>query len=303
MRIRVGGKILAIIIGGFTGLSQGMTYEPFQTCTDTAQVDSIRITTWVDSLETAPPPYRSLETFAYHAGTCMPAKDVYEAYWMGSPEIGNCTLRSGNRINDCVTMKDNGTKREVTMYYAASGKVDSTLIVETPKDLSRFPKETTLIRYLAETGYDLIRMDLRDGNGPWSQIMQDSIVTKGTGKVIYTKGEVNTVTTCLANGNTYACTPVAAGSGGESQKQVWYLTGGRVDSLSYYDLKGVHIGTDKWFWSARSGNSTAIKARISSPWSARPGTVFDMAGRKLPGSDRSRTRFVIFGAPMKAAGD
>jgi hypothetical protein len=297
LRVQVGFKMLAISIGGLTGLSQGMIYDPFQTCAETAQVDSIQITTWVDSLESGPPPYRSLERFAYHAGTCMPSQDVYDAYWMGSPEIGNCTLRPGGRINDCVTMMDNGTKREVTTYYAATGKTDSTLIVETPKDLGRFPKETTLIRYLAKTGYDLIQMELRDGNGPWSRIMQDSIVAKGTGKVIYTQGEVNAVTTCVADGKTYACTPVGTSSDGELRKQVWYLTGERVDSLRYYDPKGVYLETDKWFWSPRSINSTAIKARAASPRMAGPGTVFDAAGRKLPEAERARARFMILGAP------
>jgi hypothetical protein len=294
MRLPVDRKMFSAFIGCLMGVSQGMTYEPFQTCTETAQVDSTEITTWVDTLETDPPPYLSRETFGYRAGTCMPAKDVYDAYWMGSPQVGNCTLRPAGRINDCVTMMDNGTKREVTMYYAAGGKVDSTLIVETPEDNS-LPKETTLIRYLAKTGYDLIRTDLRDGNGPWSQILQDSIVTKGTGKVIYTKGDVNTVTTCIADGNTYACTPVGTSSYGELEKQVWYLTGGRVDSLGTYDLQGVHIGTEKWFWSARSGNSAAVKARVSSPWMARSGTVFDVAGRRLPEPDRIRKIFTVEG--------
>jgi hypothetical protein len=192
---------------------------------------------------------------------------------------------------------DNGTKREVTNYYAANGKADSTLIVETPQDLDRFPKETTLIRYFAKNGYDLIRMQLRDGNGPWSQILQDSIVTTGTGKVIYTTGDENTVTTCVADGNTYTCTPVGTSSYGDLRKQVWYLNGGRVDSLRYYDLQGVLIESDAWFWSARPAAPTANKARISSPWMARPEAAFDVAGRKLPEPDRTRRSIIMVGIP------
>jgi hypothetical protein len=293
MHIQVNYKLLPIFIGGLFGLSRGMIFEPFETCMESAQVDSIRSTTWVDSLETAPPPYRSHETFAYHAGTCMPAQDVYDAYWMASPVIGTCTLRPGTRIDDCVAMLDNGTRREVTNYYAADGKADSTLIVETPQDLDQFPKETTLIRYLAATGYDLIRVQLRDGNGPWSQILQDSIVTTGTGKVIYTKGDENTVTTCVSDGNTYTCTPVGTSSYGELRKQVWYLSGGRVDSLRSYDLQGVLIESDIWSWSPRSASPTAMKTRISSRRMADPGAAFDVAGRRLAEPGRAQRRFII----------
>jgi hypothetical protein len=291
--MQVNGKILAAFIGCFMSVSQGMIYEPFATCAESAKVDSIQEWIWVDSaMGSAPPPYRSLYTVAYQPGTCLPARDFFKGYWMEKPNIGTFTLRPGTGTVDYVVALGDGTRLTGTTYFRASGKMDSTEYTENVRDRSgKIVMQTTRSRFLAKSGYELAQVLVREGTGPWTQVQQDSIVPNDAGKTVYSKGEVNAVTPCVADGNTYACTPVGTGSSGELPKQVWYLTGERVDSLRYYDPGGVLLQTDKWFWSGRAATRAIRKARIGSPRTAGPGTAFDVAGRKLPEPDRSQPRF------------
>lgn len=295
MRSQAGCKIFTALIGCLMGLSRGMIYEPFETCLESAQVDSIQEWTWVDSnMETAPP-YRSLFTVSYQPGTCIPAKDFFKGYWTDKPNIGTYTLRPGARTVDYAGVFGDGSGLTGATYYSAAGKMDSTEYTETVTDITgKYVARTTRYRYFAKPGYELAQSRVREGTGPWTLVQQDSVVPKGAGKIIYSKGEVNAVTTCIAEGNTFACTPVGStGSPGELRKQVWYLTGERVDSLLHYNPDGVRIQTDKWFWSGKSGTRIAGKTRVPSPERAALRAAFDAAGRKFPEPDRARRRFLF----------
>jgi hypothetical protein len=134
---------------------------------------------------------------------------------------------------------------------------------------------------------------VREGTGPWSLVQQDSTVPNGKGKICHSKGRENSVTTCVAEGKTYACTPVATDSAeNDLWKEVYYLTDDRVDSVRWFNPEGLHATTNIWFWSSRSGTSAVRKAPVSSPRMAKPGTAFDAAGRRLPVSNRAQPRFL-----------
>ena len=308
MRMPIDWKILTLAIGCLMGVSQGMIKEPFRRCSAAAQVDSIQDWFWeVDSLESAPPPYRGLFTVAHYPGTCMVAKDSYEGYWMTGPDIGSFTLRPGTGITDFVTVSPEGTRTTGTMYYGtAVGSVDSVEFTEPVVDEDGDPvmdaagkqvMRTTFTRLLPKPGYELATVMVREGTGPWTVAQQDSIVPNGKGQIVYSKGQENSVTTCVADGKTYACTPVAADSGEyDLWKEVYYLTGDRVDSVRWFNPEGLHSTTNIWFWSSRSGTRIARKAPVSPPRMAKPGTAFDVAGRKVPVSDRTLRRFMNAGA-------
>jgi hypothetical protein len=308
MRMPIDWKILTAAIGCLMSVSQGMIKDPFKRCSASAQVDSIQDWFWeVDSLESTPPPYRGLFTAAYHPGTCMVAKDSYEGYWMDGPDNGTYTLRPGTRTTDFVDVSADGSQRTGTIYNgAAAGSVDSVEFNEPMVDEDGEPvvdgegkqvMKTTFTRLHPKTGYELATVMVREGTGPWTLVQQDSTVPNGQGKIVYSKGRENSVTTCVADGKTYACTPVATDSGEyDLWKEVYYLTGDRVDSVRWFNPQGLFSATNIWFWSNRSGTRIVRKAPISSPRMANPGTAFDVAGRKIPESDRAIRRFINAGA-------
>jgi hypothetical protein len=308
MRMPIDWKILTAAIGCLMSVSQGMIKDPFRRCSATAQVDSIQDWFWEeDSLETTPPPYRGLFTVSYFPGTCMVAKDSYEGYWMDGPDIGTFTLRPGTRIVDFVDVAPEGTQATGTMYYGvAVGSVDSVVISDPMVDEDGEPvvdaagkqvMRTTFTRLLPKTGYELATVMEREGTGPWTLVQQDSTVPNGKGKIVYSKGRENSVTTCVAEGKTYTCTPVATDSGEyDMWKGVYYLTVDRVDSVRWYNLDGSYSTRNIWFWSNRSGTRIVKKAPAASPRMANPGTAFDVAGRKVPESGRALRRFINAGA-------
>jgi hypothetical protein len=310
MRIQIDWKILTAAIVCLMSVSQGMIKDPFRRCSATAQVDSIQDWFWeADSLETTPPPYRGLfNVIAYYPGTCIVAKDSYEGYWMTGPDIGTYTVRPGTKTVDYVNTFAAGTPQTTgTMYYgAAVGSVDSGETTEPMVDQDGEPvvdaagkqvMKTTFTRLLPKTGYELATVMEREGTGPWTLVQQDSTVPNGKGKIVYSKGRENSVTTCVADEKTYACTPVATDSAEyDLWKQVWYLTGDRVDSLRWFNPAGLHASTNIWFWSIRSGIRIVKKAPASSPRMAKPGTAFDVAGRKVPAWNRAQPRFINAGA-------
>jgi hypothetical protein len=301
MRLRINYKISTTVIGCLMGHSHGMVYEPFDTCVESAQVDSTSQWTVVVDPEMAPalPPYRSLYTVAYQPGTCMPAKDFFQGYWMDKPNIGTYTLRPGTRIIDYVVDFADGTRNSGTDYYSAPGTakpgslgMDSADVIETGTDeTGENVVRTTRTSTLVKSGYELLQVRQRMGTDPWALVQQDSVVPNGAGKIIYSTGEVNAVTTCVAREKTYTCTPVVTSAPEPQWKEVYYLTGERVDSLQHYNKNGVHIMTEKWFWSSRSGARIAGKARVSSPRMANSGTAFDAAGRTFSEPDRTQLRF------------
>jgi hypothetical protein len=122
---------------------------------------------------------------------------------------------------------------------------------------------------------------LKSTDFPQKSWVRISVVTNGTGKIIYSTGDVNAVTTCVAMERTYTCTPVVTRAQDAQFNEVYFLTGERVDSLQYHNKNGVHIMTEKWFWSSRSGARIVEKAGVSSPRMANPGTIFDVTRRKF----------------------
>jgi hypothetical protein len=301
MRMQVNYKILTAVIGGLMGLSQGMIFEPIRSCLESAKVDSIQEWNWMDTTMSTPPPYRSLYTSVYLPGTCILASDYFLGYWMDMPNRGTYILRPGTLIVDYTVNLEDGTRLTGATYYAAAGTQDSTEFYETVKDSSTGKNvvQTTRTRSFVKPGYDLVQVRIRMGSGPWILDEQDSIVRNGTGSIIYSTGRMNAVTTCVSDGKTYACTPVGTSPAEDLQKQVWFMTGDRADSVRYYNLAGVLLETDKWFWSAKSSTKIATEARLSSPRMADPGTLFDVAGRKFPESDRVQRRFKLVGAREK----
>jgi hypothetical protein len=298
MRMQMDWKILIAAIGCLTTVSRGMISTPYRMCTESAKVDSVQFVIWVDTLETTPPPYRSLYTLAFQPGTCMMAKDNFKAYWDGGSTMATFTLRPGTKTVDYVSVADDGSRTTGTLYYAADGmKVDTTESVETVEDSTgKQVVQTTRTRLFAKTGYELATVSVRMGTGPWTLVQQDSAVPQGKGKIVYSKGQENSVTTCVADEKTYTCTPVATDTSGYSLwKEVYYLTGDRVDSLGYFDLDGVHVETDNWFWSSRSNARIVKRAGLSSPRTANPGPAFDANGRALPEWDRAQRRFISVG--------
>jgi hypothetical protein len=301
MRIQVDYKILATVICCLMGHSQGMIYEPFETCVESAKVDSTQEWTVVTDPDMAPtpPPYRSLYTVSYQPGTCMLAKDFYLGYWMDKPNLGTYTLRPGTKTIDYVVDFSDGTQIKGTNYYTAGTAMqgtqgmDSSDAIETVTDeMGKKVTWTTRTSSLAKPGYELFQVRQREGTGPWTLIQQDSVVTNGTGKIIYSTGDVIVVTTCVSAGKTYTCTPVVTKSQDAQFTEAYYLTGGRVDSLQYINKNGVHIMTEKWFWSSRSGSRIVKKAPVASPRMANPGTAFDVTGRKFSNPDRTQLRFM-----------
>jgi hypothetical protein len=300
-------KIMTAAIGCLLSVSQGTIKDPFRRCTASAQVDSVQDWFWeVDSQATTPPPSHGLFTVAYYPGTCIVAKDSYEGYWMDGPTITSYTLRPGTRIVDYVEVSPEGTQTTGTMYYAVSvGGVDS---VETNEpmvdeygepvldDAGKQVMRTTFTRLMPKPGYELATVTVREGTGPWTQVQQDSSVPNGTGKIVYSQGRENSVTTCVADGGTYTCTPVATDSGEyDLWKGVYYVAGDRVDSVRWYDSEGVYSTTNIWFWSNRSNSPIVKKALAASPRRAHPGTAFDVAGRKVPESGRDLRRLINVG--------
>jgi hypothetical protein len=298
-------KISTLAVGCLMSVSQGMIKDPFRRCSATAQVDSIQDWFWeVDSLETTPPPYRGVfRVIAYYPGTCIVAKDSYEGYWMDGPDIGTYTLRPGTKTVDFVDVFADGTQRTGKIYYgAAVGSVDSVEINEPVVDEDGEPVvdaagkqviRTTFTRLLPKTGYELATVMEREGTGPWTLVQQDSTVPNGKGKVVYSKGRENSMTTCVADEKTYTCTPVATDSGEyDLWKGVYYLTGDRVDSVRWYNPDGSYSTSNIWFWSSRSDTRVVKKAPVSSPRMANPGTAFDVAGRRVPASNLAQPRFL-----------
>jgi hypothetical protein len=299
MRIQVDYKILTSIICCLMVHSQGMIYGPFDSCLESAKVDSTQEWTVVTDPDMAPtpPPYRSLYTATYYPGTCMVAKDFYLGYWMDKPNIGSFTLRPGTKTSDYVIDFSDGTQNKGTNYYAAgtampgSYGMDSTDAIEIVTDeMGKKVTWTTRTSILAKPGYQLVQVRKREGTGPWTLTQQDSVVTNGTGKIIYSTGDVIMVTTCVSKAKTYTCTPVVTKSQDAQFTEAYYLTGGRVDSLQYINKNGVHIMTEKWFWSNSSGSRIAGKAAVSSPRMANPGSTFDVTGRKFSETDRTQLR-------------
>lgn len=293
MRMKVDCRILTTLVGCLLGLSHGMIFDPFEPCVESAQVDSILIWSWEEDpdMEPTPPPYRSLYTAAYQTGTCMPAKETWLDFRMSGPNIGTYTLRPGTRTADVVAVSADGNKMTGTNFFSAEGKVDSAEYYENAEDeTGKNVMQTIRTRNLAKPGYDLVQVLVRKGTRPWTLVQQDSIVRKGTAKIIYSKGETNAVTTCSSVGKTYACSPMVTGTSKELHRQVWYLTGDRVDSLRWFTLDGVHFETNIWFWSGRSNTRNIRKGNVPSPRMAKSGNAFDVAGRRFPASKRAQPR-------------
>jgi hypothetical protein len=310
MRMPIDWKILTLALGCLMSVSQGMIKQPFRECSATAQVDSVKQLFWeVDTSQTTPPPYRGLFTKTYYPGTCIVAKENYKGYWMDESDIGTFTLRPGTKTVDYVYVGDWGQITGTMYYGAAEGSVDSVETKEPMVDEDGEPvvdaagkqvMKTTFTRLLPKPGYELATVMEREGTGPWTLTQQDSTVPNGKGKICYSKGETNAVTTCVADGKTYACTPVATDSAEYNlYKEVYHMTSDRVDSVRWYNSKGLYTGTDIWIWSSRSGTRIVKNAPVASPRMANPGTAFDVAGRKVPESDRALRRFINAGAWKK----
>lgn len=101
-----------------------------------------------------------------------------------------------------------------TNYYTAEGKIDSTEYYETVEDdTGKSVMQATRSRTLSKPGYDLVQVLVRKGTRPWTLVQQDSVVAKGTVRIIYSKGETNAVTTCVSDRKSNASSPGMAKPG------------------------------------------------------------------------------------------
>jgi hypothetical protein len=86
----------------------------------------------------------------------------------------------------------------------------------------------------------------------------------------------------------------SASGTGRLEKQVWFLTQGRADSLSTYDMLGRLISTERYFWSPQAAGSIRPRPAGGRPGGGSTEGVFSLLGRRLPrGKSRGNLQVTI----------
>jgi hypothetical protein len=144
-------------------------------------------------------------------------------------------------------------------------------------------KITNKIVYERHAGYEVTRYSLREGDAPWKTGLTDSIVFGNPETVIFRKGDSgNAVFRCAAVAGNYVCklTETLGEKDFTSERKVWYLTGGRVDSVMSYDSLGATESKIRYFWSAPTASSLPRPRPRLSGLDRRWG-IFDLTGRRF----------------------
>lgn len=265
-----------------------MTYEPFPLCTDQAQVDSVRTRVYFDeSLDPGRAPYTGSMISVYHPGTCFLKQTVQKPYYLDTVLTLGFALSADRRRLD-MEWKNGGDPDSLpwgSYWYDEQGMLDSSQI-----NAYRRGSEGTRLGSRKETRlrtprYQTIKTYYRLGEEPWGLYDSDSIVAEGEGVVVHSMEDGERyVTRCAPEGMTYAC---KASPEGEVtfplEDKVWYLTGGRIDSLRIYDDQGRLRSTNVFFWSPRTG--AAIRRPLPAgrrPFANPPRGKVNALGRILP---------------------
>lgn len=264
--------------------AQGMTYEPFHFCTESARVDSLVDRVWIDeSLIPENAPYSGVLRYTYHPGTCIPSQVVQKPYYMDHDLTFNYALRADGRSLD-FTLGPGEDMLRGLIWVTVDGKVDSILLREPGFDGDPADSVYRMERHVQKTGYQSITKSIRRGAGPWTLFSSDSIVTSGDITTIHTVDEEgNHITRCAQDGATYACIPTPVGPvNTELHKEVWHLSGTRVDSLRTYKLDGRLESVRYYYWSPR-GSIAVRKLRKHPGGFRRPvnGFGYRLDGRRI----------------------
>jgi hypothetical protein len=283
-----------LLAAAAASLGAARTWMPFANCTETGQVDSIHAKVWIDeSLIPENAPYLGSLKFQYHPGTCFVKQTVQKPSYMDTTFTFNYTLSADKRMQQMEWAlpgpKDSLPRQ--TSWFNPAGDLDSTIFAS-----YRAMDGTTKIlvsdktEHLRGVGYALVRSSLRKGNGPWTVYALDSVVTIGGVTTVHTEDEDGTyVTRCeypipgQDQGATYTCTPTAIGEvDTELQKEVWHLTGNRIDSVRTFKPDGRLESTDSYHWSSRIPGAVRRAPRAGKSLLLGLGTRdFDLLGRRF----------------------
>jgi hypothetical protein len=277
--------LAAALICGCLDWAQGMQYEPFRFCLESAKVDSSLTWVRVDDGFGVPPPYKEVRHFQYQPAGCLPGKTVGVYDYGDMPDITTYTLRPGQRVADYTRRFENGVTATGTEYYSASGKLDSSFYSEDVVDeVEGSFKFRRLKRYITKPDYELVQTFIGYDDGPLEFSQGDSIVSNDSGKTVYSRGEnENRVTECVSRGKTFVCTPTQVDDEENKLKIIWFLDQGRPDSMQVFLGDGTLYYSTTYFWSSRQGvDIRARNPRAALHRSANiPKFRFDLRGRRL----------------------
>ncbi|MDB5050841.1 MAG: hypothetical protein JWO30_3912 [Fibrobacteres bacterium] len=272
-------------IWGISGVSHGMEYEPFPTCTESAQVDSLQETVFVDeTLDPAQAPFTGTSHFKYVPGTCFLSQTIRYPYYLEGMAI-KTDYRERTALLaydfDLNTVPAGPDTTVGTMYYSSLGAVDSITFRSTHIKPGGIPDTAFgLFRYTRKPAYQLVEDLVRHGSATWTVIEKDSVVEDLSGKTIYTQGEDDEpyTTKCSLKGQTYECDQIREGMADPVAKDIWFLTQGRTDSLQHWSM-GTLTASERYFWSSKSAAIRLVKGRGKPPATASLWNDFDLMGR------------------------
>ena len=265
-----------------------MTWTPFPYCTESHQVDSVRTLVWIDeAMKPELAPYRGSLAFAYHPGTCFPARTTQQLYYMDTALVIETVLSADRRSQDVRWLVPGPTEEQPhgTVWYSAAGELDSSYFHNFERLDGMEPVHFTFKEIRLRTPQVLTIVNaIRRGDGPWEEYARESVVQEGDVTRIHTTDEEGSwSTSCSTEGSTYVCTPAPVGDVDfDLNKQVWHLTGNRPDSLRTYRPDGRLESVEYWSWSSRTGSAirrypARTRYRVAAvPWR------FNLLGRKLP---------------------
>lgn len=275
-----------------------MMYRPLELCLETGKVDSVRISVWIDeSLIPENAPYGGYVKLDYHPGTCFVSRLVQRPHYMDTIIVMNATLSADHRVQESEwQVGGEGEPPRGTYWYSATGELDSSLSSSLQGEGDGvWVMGHTLERHVRTPLYRTIKSYYRRGETPWILEASDSIVTDGASTKVYTVEEgFRSMFLCQYSGANYECDPKQTdGNTADLHKEVWHLTGGRVDSLRTLNEQGMLVSTERYFWSSRIPGGTRRIIAAGGPRRGRlPGRDFSILGRReLHGPGGSRMIF------------
>jgi hypothetical protein len=280
-------RLVVAAVLGFSGVSRGLEYDPFPTCSEAWKADSMLVTLQKVDSESAASGARittqELTRFQYVPGTCIPRLIL-----KGDPgsDLGirktefheRIPLRVYDVLESTVPNKD---LQPGAAFYSEQGKLDSSMWI-IPHVFPPVENDSgfMITRYVDGPGYSLIESLSRHGSGPSFRSAVDSIVDDDSGRTVrsFHQAEGSWTTRCRTEGPTYVCELKWDRDLMYAEKRTWFLTQGRPDSLQLR-IGGVLYYSTRYYWASGSTGIKAAPTRGKSVPSHGLWEGFDILGR------------------------
>lgn len=285
------GSYLASPIGfvlSFFCSVEAINFSLFPYCTETHHVDSSAFTHWPNgSGDSVKAPSRGWATRTYHPNSCLLAVERIQP--IGSDRIYLNETKS--RQDGFVRYSGWEETRETLpgiwslVWLGPEGFEDSLFAFTDSNDFDEMDKAVQIMRRVKTQGLLVLENHHRDSSGALGLFSQDSVFSKGNKTVIHSldHGE-RFKTTCTDDGRAVVCIPeyLREINSTKWNKQIWYYTANRLDSVLTYNSNQSLLTLERYFWSERAPSAIRYGKRYptQSLFQPSPSTV-NVLGQRL----------------------